>query len=86
MFSGTWCGGMGPGGWAFMVVFWTAFLALAVWAVTRMFPARASTGPPGSDWPDQPTAAQILDRRLAAGEIDLDTYERLRRELSGSLR
>jgi putative membrane protein len=79
MFSGTWCGGMGLGGWVLMVAFWTAFIALSVWAITRIFPARPSTGAFG---PDGPAPFELLDQRLAAGEIDVETYQRLRRELN----
>lgn len=83
MFSGTWCGGMGLGGWLLMVAFWTGFLGLAVWAITRIFPAR-----PLSAAPDQSARApeEVLDQRLASGEIDVETYQRLRRRLSDSLR
>ena len=75
MFSDQLCGGMGVGGWLVMVLFWGAFLGLAVWAVTRLI-----TPAPLNRPVDDPLAA--LDHRMAVGEIDLDTYRGLRDELS----
>ena len=43
MFTGEYCGGMGPAGWLLMIGFWAAVIAVIVWAVTRLFP-KASTG------------------------------------------
>jgi putative membrane protein len=68
--------GMGTGGWVLMALFWLALLALVVWALVRLLPARAD------DRRDAPVAPrEILDRRLAAGEIDAQTYEQLRATL-----
>jgi len=76
MFGYGWCGGMGVGGWLLMALLWGGFLAVVIWAVTRLFPLnRAGTG--GGD-----DAARHHDRRLAAGEIDEDTYRGLRGELT----
>lgn len=70
MFTGSWCSGMGVGGWVLMIGFWVALLAVVVWAVTRLFPTTSKD--------------DVLDRRLAAGEIDPDAYREARSELSGS--
>lgn len=78
MFSGTWCGGMGAGGWLVVALFWAAFLGLAVWAVTRMF---APAGGPAAEAP-----RDVLDRRLAAGDLDPDEYRRMHDELFGAAR
>ncbi|MFZ5869548.1 MAG: hypothetical protein ACOYXW_03315 [Actinomycetota bacterium] len=83
MLSGAWCGAMGVGDWALMVGFWGAFLALTVWAVSRIFP-RESPGVPAGP-ADEPTARELLDLRLASGEIDPETYQRLVRELHTSV-
>ncbi len=37
---------------------------------------------PGTPAADQPTARQVLDGRLARGEIDADEYQRRRQALS----
>jgi putative membrane protein len=76
MFGSGWCGGMGAGGWLLMALLWGGFLAVVVWAVTRLFP-HSRSGPGGGD-----SAGGVLDRRLAAGEIDEDTYRHLRGELT----
>ena len=68
---------MGAGGWIAMTVLWGAVLAAAVWAVTRFFPT--------DQRPDQPSSAvELLDRRLAAGEIDTEAYRQARDELAGT--
>lgn len=68
-----WYGGMGAGWWVFMVLFWVVLVALIVWAIVRLSP-RAGGGE--SHEPDD--AQAILDRRLARGEIDPETYATLR--------
>ena len=65
-----WCVQTGLSGWIVMVAVWVLVVGLVVWAVDRLFPARA----------DDDSFA-VLDARLAAGAIDLATYERIRSEL-----
>lgn len=80
MFSGTWCGNMGLTGWLVMATFWVAFLALVVWAVTRFVsPGRVLSHEADRAVPDP---RETLDRRLATGELDPDSYQRLRDELA----
>jgi putative membrane protein len=80
MFGTGWCGGMGIGGWLLMALLWGGFLAVVVWAVTRLFPR----GRPGSSGPagGGDDAASLLDRRLASGAIGEDTYRQLRGDLT----
>jgi len=84
MFGSGWCGGMSAGGWLLMALIWGSFLAVIVWAVTRLFPGGrsrpAEPGTPGSG----EGAGSLLDRRLAAGEIDEESYLRLRGDLTHS--
>ena len=74
--------GMGAGGWILMSLFWIALLAVVVWAVVRIVPSRS--GEPqsvsSSSMPEEPL--EILDRRLASGEIDVKTYDELRSKLT----
>jgi putative membrane protein len=78
-------GGMGAGGWLFMSLFWVLLLVVIVWAAAQLFPGRragaaTTTGPFPEPQLGQPQ--QILDRRLASGEIDVATYEQLRETLA----
>jgi putative membrane protein len=70
---------MGVGGWLLMAAIWGGVLAVIVWAVLRLFP-RGASRPAGPG--DGENAQSVLDRRLAAGDIDEDTYRRLRGELT----
>jgi putative membrane protein len=73
--------GMGAGGWVLMSLFWVAFLAVVVWVVARVVPSRkADDREPRSSAAEDPF--EILDRRLARGEIDVETYDQLRSKLS----
>ena len=69
--------GMGAGWWAFMSVLWLALIVAVVWAGARLFPGR------GEPTGDRERPDEILDRRLARGEIDPETYESLRAKLGG---
>ncbi|GGC07318.1 hypothetical protein [Cellulomonas carbonis] len=71
----SWCLGYGTGGWLMMGTS-LVVLALAVWAVARLFPG----APPP---PLSPDPMAVLDARLASGDIDLDTHRTLRDELAG---
>ena len=78
-------GGMGAGGWLFMSLFWVLLLVVIVWAAAQLFPGRrASAAPATGPSPEPPLGQpqQILDRRLASGEIDVATYEQLRETLA----
>ncbi|HYM54438.1 MAG TPA: hypothetical protein VES97_03690 [Solirubrobacteraceae bacterium] len=76
-----WHDHMNTGGWVFMVlgnvVVWGLVFAFIIWLVQdwrgRRHDREATSGP---------SAAEILDRRLAAGEIDTEEYERLRKILA----
>ncbi len=71
-----WDGGMGVTGWLLMTVVWVALIAAIVWAVARLFPSRRD----GSTvMPER--SEEVLDRRLAHGEIDQATYDELRGKL-----
>lgn len=64
-------GGMGTLGLLGMGVFWLVLLGLIVWLVIRLLPGSG----------DQPTrtsgesALEILDRRMASGEIELEVWQ-----------
>jgi putative membrane protein len=75
-----WNGAMTWEGWFFMSIFWVLLLGVIVWAAAQLFPARRTPG--GRETGEEPRA--ILDRRLATGEIDVETYEQLRRTLGAA--
>lgn len=70
-------GGMSPLEWFAMGVFWLVVLALIMWLVVRLLPGGGSvtTRPRGEP------ALEILDRRLASGEIDLEAWQAQRTAL-----
>jgi putative membrane protein len=63
-------------GW--MGLWWLIGIALVVVLVRVLLVPRGWLGPRG----DGESPEQILKRRYAAGEIDRDTYERMRRDLT----
>lgn len=73
-------GGMGPFGWLAMGLFWLILIGLIVWLVVRLLPG--SSGGATRDTGEAPL--EILDRRLASGEIDLDTWQAQRAALLGA--
>jgi putative membrane protein len=70
---------MGAGGWVLMALFWVALVALIVWLMAKLFPTRGD-GSRGIEARSE-TPRETLDRRLATGELDLETYEELREQL-----
>jgi putative membrane protein len=79
--------GMGPWGWVFMGLFWLLIIGVIVWAVVGLLPgartAGVSAGSSGGRKRHE-SAAEILDRRFASGEIDVDQYRRTRDELTAT--
>jgi putative membrane protein len=69
--------GMGPLGWVFMGLFWLVVIGVVVWALATLLPAARNGGRPRPDSPEE-----ILDRRFASGEIDVEQYRRAREELA----
>jgi putative membrane protein len=67
--------GMGGWSWIVMALFWLALIALIVWIGIRLFPTR------GERSGELERPEELLDRRLARGEIDADTYDTLREKL-----
>jgi len=75
-----WNGQMTVGGWIFSILGMLAILLLVLAAVIWL--VRDSNRDGGR--PDAPSMAarDILDRRLASGEIDVERYEYLRQTLA----
>lgn len=72
-----WYGGGATLGFLAMGVFWVILLGLIVWLVVRLVPG--SPGPTTRAAGESPL--EILDRRLARGELDLETWKAQRAAL-----
>ncbi|WP_211341515.1 SHOCT domain-containing protein [Myceligenerans xiligouense] len=72
--------GMGAG-WILVLVLWIALIVLITWAVTTLLHA---SGNEGEKRGSADAAAEVLDRRLAAGEISSEEYQRVRDQLAAS--
>ncbi len=59
-----------------MALFGIALIALIVWAGARIFPSHAAPDDEALERPEE-----LLDRRLARGEIDPETHDKLRDKL-----
>lgn len=74
--------GIGTFMWLGMGLFWLVLLGLIVWLVIRLLPG-------GGDEPTRSTgesAAEILDRRMASGEIDIEAWQAQRAALLAAQR
>jgi putative membrane protein len=77
---GSYGNGMGSLGWLGMSVFSLLLLGLIVWLVMRLLPGSSGqTSRPTGD-----SAAEILDRRMANGEIDVPEWQTQRAALQGT--
>ena len=75
-------GGIGGLMWLGMGLFWLILLGLIVWLVIRLLPGSSEppTRTPGE------SAVEILDRRMANGEVDLETWQAQRAALLAAQR
>ena len=65
-----------------MILFWGLVILGVVWLVRELAQNRGGSAGSGGSGPNQ--AREILDRRLAEGEITVEEYEERRRILRGS--
>jgi len=75
--------GMGPFMWLGMGLFWIILLGLIVWLVTRLLPGSKDDQPTRSSGE---SAVEILDRRMANGDIDTQTWQAQRSALLAAQR
>ena len=71
-------GGMGWAAWLGMGLFWLLLIGVIIFLVVRLLPSDGSQGVGGGK---RETPEEILDRRFARGEIDIDTYRAQRAAL-----
>ncbi len=75
--------GFGAGWMMLMPLFWIALLGVIIWAVVRLTQGSGFGARPDSRHePGRETPQEILDRRLASGEIDVAAYDEARQRLS----
>jgi uncharacterized membrane protein len=76
-----WGGHMGTGDWLGSILVTALIVALIVWVV-RMVASASPTGrrqtPTEPSQPHEPSARELLDRRLANSEITIEQYRELR--------
>jgi uncharacterized membrane protein len=77
---GSYGNGIGSLGWLGMGVFGLLLLGLIVWLVMRLLPG--STG--RTSHPTGDSAAEILDHRMANGDIDIPAWQAQRAALQGT--
>jgi putative membrane protein len=79
-----WGNHMSTGGWIFSIfgtlIILALIVGLIVWLVSSS--SRSDTGPTAS----RESADEILDRRLASGELTVDQYQQLRAALDDAAR
>jgi putative membrane protein len=74
---------MGSLGWLGVDVFWLVLLGLIVWLVIRLLPDNRG----GASTRDTAESTlEMLDRRMAKGEIDTQTWQAQRAALTGATR
>jgi putative membrane protein len=67
--------GMGAGQWLVMGLFWLALIGVIIWAVIRLLPVHDGGTGHGDSAAGVESPQEILDRRFARGQIDLETYQ-----------
>ena len=77
---GSYGNGMGSLGWLGMGVFLLLLLGLIVWLVMRLLPGSSGRTPR----PSGESTAEILDRRMARGEIDASEWQTHRAALQST--
>jgi putative membrane protein len=75
---------IGWGWWLLMSVGMVAFWGLVIWGIVALVRGGTSNPSPPEKEPDRPL--EILQRRLARGEISVEEYEKLHDSLIGGAR
>jgi putative membrane protein len=70
-------GGMNPLAGLVVIAFWVILLGLITWAVGRLLPGSSAEATVANS----ESAVEILDRRLADGEIDMHDWQARRSAL-----
>jgi putative membrane protein len=77
-----WNGHMSAAGWILSVLWTLIIIALVVAAIVWLISALGSReNRSTTSEADEPSAREILDRRLASGELTVEQYEQLREKI-----
>ena len=68
-------------GWFFMLVWWALILTVLVGLIRWLFTGHSGHSGDAGTRSDSKRHLDILKERYARGDIDRDTYDRMRREL-----
>jgi putative membrane protein len=69
---------LGWGWWLLMSVGMVAFWVLVIYGIVWLARSASSSAPPAATRPADESPQQTLKRRLAAGDISVEQYERVR--------
>ncbi len=72
-------GGMGGGMWLLTILFWVIFLAGVYLVLRGLLDKKGGTG--SMSHPVDESAMAILQKRFARGEIDEETFKRMKKDL-----
>lgn len=80
-----WGYGMG-GGWLLMTISWVLLIAVLIGLAVWIFPRQTRRTDEAARRPSarRPSPREVLDQRLASGELDVDNYRQLRAELTNT--
>ena len=71
--------GMGGGMWLLTILFWVIFLVGVYLVLRGLLDKKSGTGP--MSHPVDESALAILQKRFARGDIDEDTFKRMKKDL-----
>jgi len=80
MMGGGYGNGMMGGMWFFPVLFWILIIVGVVFIVRWLTERSKDSSPPTE------SALEVLQKRYAHGEIDKDTFEQMKRDITGENR
>jgi putative membrane protein len=78
-----WNGHMTTAGWIIAVLWTVIILALIGGAIAWLASALSNRGASAAGSPAEGSAREILDRRLAKGDLSVEQYRELRDEIGG---
>jgi putative membrane protein len=78
-----WNGHMTTGGWIISILWTVIIFVLIAGAIAWLVAELSNRNPRRTDTPSEGSAREILDRRLAKGELTVEQYRELRDAIGG---